>query len=319
MAKELGMIHTLNYDVKDIQNDGDKAILDLSGLASAQLQHQVRQGNYFKLTGLDITLSDFGTGEGGGQLSGRIEYWSPNRGRCAAYRSSFQSMREAFKRQGISMRDNPAYDFRPMWDDEKDYLTVTTDSMADYSEIIDNATLDGNEKLVLINGAEAGYEIFTTHNKSVTPTIGGFIPPHNFQTGFKTGVNDGNDFVFNDNKSRGYQANPEFANTDCESIPFQLSYSPGSSDISVQFNWRPDPQLFMACAFGMLRVVVDELDTDDDANALRLNIAVHIAGWKSIMGDPDAKKNRRRRSKSLARTKSNQSMTETTVTTVKKS
>ena len=315
------MIHTLNYTVKDIQNENnDGALLDLSGLSSAQLQHQVRQGNYFKMVGLDITVSDFDASvEGGGQLSGRIEYWSPTRGRCAAYRGSFQSMREAFKRQGISMKDNPAYDFRPMWSDYRNLLTVETESMADYTVLIDHATLDGSKPLVLIDGEADGYEIFTTHNKSVTPTVGGTIPPHNFQTGFATGLNDGNDFVFNEG-NRGYRANPEFANLQCEAIPFQVSYSPGSSDIAVQFNWRPDPALFLACAFGQLRVVIDEMDKDDSAAALKLDIAVHIAGWKSIMGSPDAKKNKRRRSGSKsASSNSSKSMTETTVTTVKKS
>jgi len=319
MAKSLGMIHTLNYEIQDIESDGDLAVLDLSGLLSEQLQHQVRAGNYFKMTGLDITVTDFDdTVEGGGQISGRIEYWSPTRGRCAAYRGAFASMREAFKRQGISMKNNPGYDFRPLWSEDKGLTVSTYGAMADYDTLLDNATLDGNEALCIVDGAGDGYEIFTTHNKSVQPKIGGFVPPINFQTGFSTGVNDGNDFVFNEGL-RNFQANPNWASVNCESIPFQVSYSPGSSDIAVQFNWRPDPALFIAAAFGMIRVVIEELDKDDSADALKLEVAVHIAGWKSIMGDPDAKKNRRNRSKSRSNNSHSNTKTETTVTTVKKS
>ncbi len=312
--KELGMIHTLNYTINPSDND-QKALLDLSGLLSAQLQHQVRQGNYFKLTGLDITLSDFDASVvGGGQISGRIEYWSPTRGRCKAYRTAFASMREAFKRQGLLMRDNKQYDFRCNWDDDRNYLITQTEGMSDYTFLMNAASLDGVEQLVLIDGAAEGYEVFTTHNRSISPIQTGVF---NYATGLTTGVNDGNDFVFNE-ADNGYTGNPEFADKNCESIPFQLSYTPGSTDVSVQWDWRPDPQLFLACAFGQLRVVIDEYDDDSGAGALTMHIAVHIAGWKSIMGDPDAKKNKNRRSKSKGSRKDNTKMTETTVTTVKK-
>ena len=79
MAKELGQIHTLNFRVSEIEADDNVAILDLSGELSKQLQHQVRQGNYFKVVGIDMTLTDYGTGDGGGQASGFLEYWSPTR------------------------------------------------------------------------------------------------------------------------------------------------------------------------------------------------------------------------------------------------
>ena len=262
-----------------------------------------------------MTVSDFGAlAVGGGQISGRIEYWSPTRGRCKAYRTAFGSMREAFKRQGLLMKDNKQYDFRVNWDDNKNYLIVTTDGMSNYTSLMNAASLDGQEQLCLIDGAAEGYELFTTHNRSLSPIETGVF---DYAPGLNTGVNDGNDFVFNE-ADNGYSGNPEFADKNCESIPFQLSYTPGSTDVSVQWDWRPDPQLFLACAFGQLRVVIDEYDDDSGAGALKLDIAVHIAGWKSIMGDPDARKSRSRRTSSKSKSKPKE-MTETTVTTVKKS
>jgi hypothetical protein len=66
-------------------------------------------------------------------------------------------------------------------------------------------------------------------------------------------------------------------------------------------------------AFGQIRFVIDELDLDSQASSLNMDIAVHIAGWKSIMGDPDKPKigNKKRTAGSMKST--------TTTTTVKKS
>jgi len=75
MAKELGQIHTVNYRVSGITSNGEVAILDLSGELSKQLQHLVRQGNYFKVVGIDMTVTDANAeAVGGGQISGNLEY-----------------------------------------------------------------------------------------------------------------------------------------------------------------------------------------------------------------------------------------------------
>ncbi len=94
MAKSLGMIHTVNQLMTP---DGQDQIwtLDLSTLLSRQLQQQVRQGNYFKCVGIDMSLQGLdqdGDTTGGGQVSGTIRYWAPTKGRCAAYRSAFQTV-----------------------------------------------------------------------------------------------------------------------------------------------------------------------------------------------------------------------------------
>ena len=81
----------------------------------------------------------------------------------------------------------------------------------------------------------------------------------------------------------------------------------------MSLQWRPDPALYIAVMCGLFRVRVDELEYDGDADQAKLTIAVHVAGWKSIMGSPDAKKRRPKKAAPAAM------MSKTTTTTVKKS
>ena len=180
------------------------------------------------------------------------------------------------------MTTNPNYDFRVSWRDEKS-LTVNGQE-----PLGNRASLDGTNDLCLYDAAVPSAEVFTVHNNSVTPVNTG-VP--SFQTGFNTmGVqNTPTDFV-RDEQDLGYTGNAMYANPNAEAIPFQLSYTPGSTDISDSLQWRPDPALYVAMAFGQIKVKFDELDLDDAVNALNLDIAVHIAGWKSVMGDPDKPK-----------------------------
>lgn len=291
------------------------AYLDLSAELSAQLQHHVRQGNYFKVVGIDATITDFGGDDDGGQLTGYLEYYSPTRGRCAAYRSAFAAMRNVMKLQGIAMSKDSNYDFRVSFDDAdpNDLLTVTTGSGANYSTLRNRASLDGTNQLCLSGSVQPSADVFGVHNESLAPLAQG---TPNFQSGFNVmGVqNTPTDFVFGE-ADLGYTGNALFAEGTPERIPFQLSYTPGSTDISVSLQWRPDPALFIAMAFGQMRMVIDEIDLDgSQANGLTLEIAVHIAGWKSIMGNPD--KPKRLRNKNSGTKKMTQ---KTTTTTVKES
>jgi len=306
MAKELGQIHTVNYRISRVAQKGEVAILDMSGELSKQLQHLVRQGNYFKVVGIDMIVTDSASdATGGGQISGNLEYWSPTRGRCAAYRGAFTAMRNAMKLQGISMTSNPQYDFRVSWKQE---ASLEVNGQVPLGN---RASLDGSNDLVFYGGTDPSNEVFSVHNASVTPVSTG-VP--DFQTGFNTmGVQSSpTDFV-RDEQDLGYSGNPDFANPNAEIIPYQLSYTPGSTDISTTLQWRPDPALYLAMAFGQMRFTVDEIDLDDGVNDLNIDVAIHIAGWKSVMGDPDKPKriNKKRTAGSMKST--------TTTTTVKKS
>ena len=308
MAKSLGQIHTANFSLTRIDSDSQQAYLDLSAELSATLQHHVRQGNYFKVVGIDATLTDNGAGDNGGQISGFLEYYAPTRGRCAAYRGAFAAMRNVMKLQGINMSKDSNYDFRVSFDDaaESDMIDVNG-----YTKLRNRASLDGTNQLCLAGSNQPSADVFGVHNASLDPLATG---QPSFQSGFNVmGVQSTpTDYVFGE-ADLGYTGNALFAEATPERIPFQLSYTPGSTDISVDLEWRPDPALYIAMAFGQIRFVIDELDLDSQASSLNMDIAVHIAGWKSIMGDPDKPRigNKKRTAGSMKST--------TTTTTVKKS
>lgn len=272
MAKSLGQIHTVNFET-EISDVSDVDQLDISGELSKQLQHQVRQGNYFKIVGIDMNVTELGGSGGGAQVTGFLDYYNPTRGRCEAYRGAFAAMRNAMQTQGISMSKNSGYDFRVNLTDEK-YV----------NELLNAATLDGSGELVLQDNATQ-QSVFKVHNDSVNPA-----QDSNFNFGSGFGVyGSTNDFVLNEGFV-GYTGNENFASSEFESIPFQLSYSPDSTDVAMELQWRPDPALYIAIMTGLIRVRIDELDFDGGADALKLAIAVHVAGWVSIMGDPDKKR-----------------------------
>ncbi len=297
MPKSLGQIHTVNFEM-EVVSSGTKDQLDLSGELSKQLQHHVRQGNYFKIVGIDMNVTELGGNEGGGQVTGFLDYYNPTRGRCEAYRSAFAAMRNAMKTQGISMSKNSAYDFR---------VGLTNQTFV--TTLRNAATLDGSKALFLEDDGTAA-SIFYTHNRSVEPVQTGI---QNFSPGFGV-YGSTTDFVLEEGDI-GFTGNSNYASSEFESIPFQLSFAPNSTDISMSLEWRPDPALYIAIMCGLIRVRLDEVEFDGDADKLKLTIAVHCAGWKSIMGNPDKKRRRTSNKKNAAR----HSSSTTTTTVVKKS
>ncbi len=300
MPKSLGQIHTVNQNVI-VSNTSQLGLIDLSGELSKQLQHHVRQGNYFKVVGIDMRLTENGGNQGGGQVTGFLDYYNPTRGRCEAYRGAFAAMRTAMKNQGIPMSKNSAYDFRVNLTNES-YVTALKNA----------ATLDGTRSLHLETDGSA-QSVFDVHNNSLDPLQ---VGTPTFSSGFNTLGTQGTptDFVLNEGDI-GFTGNSNYASSEFESIPFQLSFTPESTDISVSLQWRPDPALYIAVMCGLFRVRIDEIDFDGDANEAKLTIAVHVAGWKSIMGNPDKK----RRRNSTKKNDVKHSSSTTTTTVVKKS
>jgi hypothetical protein len=161
-AKELGMLHSVNFS----QNiaDGSTEIFnhDLSGQLTEQLQRMVRQGQYFKIAGIDIGMSVAGssaTTNLAGTVAGKLRYYAPTRGRCEAYRDAFKTMAEAMKGQGISMRDNAFYDFRVPLRDSSSYANAVP--------FANGATFNGADELAMNKAAPNG--VFQVHNESVQP------------------------------------------------------------------------------------------------------------------------------------------------------
>ncbi len=306
--KDLGQIHTANFSPA-ISASGNNINLDPASVLTEQLQRMVRHGNYFKVVGIDIGVDTIGT-SGGGQVSGELRYFAPTRGRCAAFRGAFKAMADVMKLQGVSMRDNKLYDFRVP-------LTPDTDN-----ELTNRATLDGGSAIdaglfMTISGtstgADTGQGVFEVHNRSVEPQYDGTAGDL-FQPGFDSLLQThltGTDFVVNDTVP--FRGNEDYAYKTMESIPFTISWTPDSTDIATMFQWRPDPALYLAVMTGQFELYIEEVNFDEGAPGLNLQVAIHIAGWKSIMGNPD-KKRRSRRSRGNMSSKK----TTTTVTTVKK-
>ncbi len=296
-AKELGMIHTANFEVATGGSGQATSIigsLDVSGVLTNQLQRNIRQGNYFKVVGIDIGVDTTGT-LGGGQISGELRYMAPTKGRCAAYRAAFKAMADTMKLQGISMRDNALYDFR---------VPLTTAGgfagSVGLSPFQNWATLDGSTGLTMVDetGAIPGSDVTNVHNRSVKPVFEGSTGDL-FQPGFDTIFQDsisGTDFVLND--AAQFSGDVDLASPTFETIPFVLTWTPDTTDLAVMFHWQPDPALYLAVMTGQFDVYMEEINLDgDNDNGLNLQIAVHVAGWKSIMGDPNKRKKRGRGSR----------------------
>ncbi len=282
MPKSLGQIHTVNAQLP-VTASGNKLNIDLPGQLTEQLQTLVRAGTYHKVVGIDMDIDAVGT-LGGGQITGKFLYYAPTRGRCDAYRGAFQSMKEVMKTQGINMHENKLYDFR---------APINDDGTASFFP--NQATLDGTNGLCLNNVATPGASIFGVHNRSVQPqytgTAGDLFNP-GFNTLLQTSA--GTDFVLND--AVPYTGNRDVASTDYESIPFSVSYTPDTTDLTLNMQWRPDPALFLAVMCGQLQCVVEEVNFDGGATSINLNIAIMVSGWTSIMGSPDRKRSSKKKS-----------------------
>ena len=271
-----------------VTTSGNKMNLDLPGQLTEQLQRLVRAGTYHKVVGIDMDITTKGP-VGGGQITGRLLYYAPTHGRCAAYREAFQSMKEVMKTQGLNMHENKLYDFR---------APINDDGTVEFFP--NQATLDGKNGLCLNHTNVPGASIFGVHNESVRPQFTQAAGDA-FKTGFDTVLSEayteatGNiktDFVLND--AVPYTGNHNVASLDYESIPFSLSYTPDSTDLTLDLQWRPDPALFLAVMCGQMQVKVEEVNFDGGATELELNIAVMVSGWKSIMSAPTKGKGSRK-------------------------
>lgn len=291
MAKELGQIHTVNnsYNLLGALETSTPFLLakvDVPGELTEQLQRTVRAGCYYKTVGIDMSLGLDQDLQQSALVSGYIRYYAPTQGRCEAFRSAFQTMAEQMKIQGISMRDNPLYDFR---------VPLTNTVAIGSGNYPNQATLDGVNGIAL-NTDDDGLGVFQVHNLGVRPQYDGTASDA-FSTGFKTLLAAGTtrtDFVLNDTVP--FTGNHMIASTDYEEIPFQLALSTDASVANTDtFQFRPDPALYIAVMSGQFEIVIDDMDVGSTIGLeeIQLDISVMVSGWKSIMGNPEKKKLRR--------------------------
>lgn len=291
MPKSLRQIHTVNFDVTGVNANGLSYLLDCPGELSSQLNHMVRSaGTYHKVVGIDMNVSEVGGNAGGGAITGVLRYYAPNRGRCEAIKSAFRAVREGAKVQGFRLTDNANYDFRvPL-------RSTTVYNGAVYDDLDNKATLDGSNELVLSH-TDGQSGVFDIHNASIEPSQGGVQPTFSQGYGLPGAGGTGTDFVLNEAAIFDPSLS-NMASIEMEEIPFQVSFAGDGSDGTVtNFMWRPDPALYLAVLTGQFELYIDEQWRDTGIDALRLEVAIHIAGWKSIMGDPDKKRRKGTRHK----------------------
>ncbi len=299
MAKSLGQIHTVNQikAVPVATGAGTKYLVDLAGELSSQLQTMVRQGNYFKVVGIDMTIDDQDEATSGGSISGELRYYAPTRGRCQAYKNAFRAVKHGMELQGINVRGNRNYDFRVPITAIGDYV--------DGGDFFNQATIDGTNGLSLTGATSSTDDIFLTYNANIQPRQTASVA---FSKGFGLPGAAGTttDFVLNEGEIFDGSLTRQ-AQTELESIPFQLQYTPtattGDTSAMWVFQWRPDPALFLAVMCGLFEVYIEEIDGDNDPSALNINMAIHVSGWKSIMGNPDRKRRRSSKRKSTSKNK----------------
>lgn len=284
MSKSLGQIHTVSktYQIPgaaEASTPFQLAKLDLPGELTQQLQRTVRAGCYYKTVGIDIGLNLEGDLDQSAVISGNLRYYAPTQGRCEAFRSAFKTMSEQMKMQGISMRDNPLYDFK---------VPITNTSTLLGASFPNQATLNGVDGIAL-NDATSGLGVFQVHNLGVRPQYDGTATDA-FSTGFRTLLDDGatrTDFVLNDEVP--FTGNEMVASLEYETIPFQLTLS---TDPDVEstgtFQFRPDPALYIAVMCGQFEITIEDLDIGAvfALEQITLDVNVMVSGWKSIMGTP---------------------------------
>ncbi len=288
-AKELGMLHSVNFSSELSDGSTDIYNHDLAGQLTEQLQRMVRQGQYFKVAGIDIGMivgPTSGTQNLAATVAGKLRYYAPTRGRCEAYRDAFKTMAEAMKGQGISMRDNMFYDFRVPLRDSSNYANAVP--------FANGATFNGVEELAMNGAAPLG--VFQVHNESVQPVQ----TSATFSDGFGVYGSAGNEWVLNQNQ-QGFQGNHMIADDEFEEIPFQLSLDTSTTQANAStltWQWRPDPALYLAVMAGQFEFQIENCEIEGSSGPkVSLEVTYSIAGWKSIMGNPDKKRRSRRPSK----------------------
>ena len=291
MAKSLGQIHTtkFNYEAADSYIGVNNAHLcDVAGKLTQQFNRQIRHMANYKIVGVDLVVqlpedvpnldSDRVV------LKGRLRYFQPTKGRCDAMRTAYQQLREEMRSRGIDPKDNKGYDFRVLPRAQSNYIT---NQVFDTEALTNNSTLNGLTPLAMTDNSAAQFEVFDSHNANVRPQI--TAGTANFAEGLQTQIGTvvtATDFVLNDGEIS--EGNPNFADTVMEEIPFELAYDSTARRVA-QFNWRPDPALYLSVLTGQMEIVIDECSALGNtggvgtSNGYEIDCAIHVAGWKSIV------------------------------------
>lgn len=301
MAKSLGQIHTVSHEFPNLTTSlaaDSKLLIDLPGELTRQLQHMVRMMQSFKVVGIDMSFGPIVNASGiTASMSGQIQYYTPTKGRVEALKMAYKAVRRMMKLSGVDPKDAITYDFRPLIRDPADFENG--------ADIANQASIEDNGLATCLAFGPAGSSnVFDTYNIGIQPqqTVGSVAAfPVGFDIGLRSNVPSQN-WVLNQKVLLSSETDP-LASDDVESIPFELSCTAADANVSLatsnDFQWRPDPALYLSILTGQLIVHIEESAAEDSAgapsmNSTQLDIAVHVAGWKSILGSGKKRRHKRR-------------------------
>ncbi len=290
MAKSLGQIHTVNYELAGSAGavgiaTGQNYLIDLPGELTKQLQHMVRMMSSFKVVGIDLAI---GQPIGGADpvdvsVDGNLYYYAPTAGRVEACKQAYISVRRMMKLSGVDPSHAITYDFRPPMVDPA--ACVNGDDFLNQASIEDNGLAS-----CLANGPVGSSNIFGIYNQGILPrqTYGSGT---GFEEGFSIGLRsnvDSADWTLNEGVILSALTDP-IAQDEMEAIPFNLAFSnevtASETGFSDTFQWRPDPALYLSVLCGQFTISLDQVEIDGESDEALLNLAIHVAGWKSILRD----------------------------------
>jgi len=274
-------------------------LADSSAALSTQFNRNIRMMQSYKWVGADLVVqlpeivNPFGGQSTQVSVKGRMRYFAPTKGRCNALRAAYQQFRETARQQGVNPSNNKLFDFRVIPRTMGNYEPLNPV----FGPIYNTTTLDGINPLTMVGSVATA--CFPTYNTGVSPKDTG-VTSGDFTSGLRTQVGTlttQTDFVQNEGTIQ--TGNHLIADLEMEEIPFVLTFD-GADKRTSSLQWRPDPALYVSVLGGFVEFVLDEVKATGATGTLpvdgfEMDIALHWAGWKSIVQAPSKKKSARQR------------------------
>tara|TARA_Y100001973_G_scaffold89298_1_gene135494 strand:- start:60 stop:1016 length:957 start_codon:yes stop_codon:yes gene_type:complete len=291
-------------------------LIDVSAQLSQRFGRMIRQGQTFDLLGIDISARHADSGNDvGGAVSGLLNWYSPTKGRIAAWKKAFRTTQRLRKLSGIEGSSNrSAYDFR-------------VGLINGYDTVRQNAEMLEDEPLYLHHSSDPKQSLFAAYNKAqdaegvdidgdIAEDVYGLVDGWDGMAWGNAPV--GHDYFADDQEHALFV--PGTAHTVLEYTGFSTAFGARSEDEAGLFQtmlgtaanvesgeafpaspgvydymWRPlKPVPIMCGLIGLqpMSTMVDEAGvfTDD----ITIDYAVHIGGWSPFIKSKKSKKGRRK-------------------------
>jgi len=295
MPKSLGQIHTTSFNYEGaaaLTGEANAFLADCSAALSTQFNRNIRMMQSYKWVGADLVvqLPEIINPSGGEStevsVKGRMRYFAPTKGRCNALRAAYQQFRETARQQGVNPSNNKLFDFRVVPRTLSNYSLNSV-----FQPIYNTTTLDGVNPLTMVGSVALA--CFPTYNTGVSPKDAG-VTAGDFASGLRTQVGTlttQTDFTLNEGTIQ--TGNHLIADLEMEEIPFVLTFD-GVDKRTSSLQWRPDPALYVSVLGGFVEIVLDEVKASGAGGAFpiegfEMDMALHWAGWKSIVQPPKSK------------------------------